>query len=86
MGYLYYKQGSYEGIWRNFLDGAQLLVYLVFGLWYARDKIERANSLAVSFKVISCFKRHYMRDWEQSGMVGWAEAKGLISHVSIDLL
>lgn len=51
-----------------------------------KNKIGRANSLAVSFKVISCFKRHYMRDWEQCGMVGWAEAKGLISHVSIDLL
>lgn len=51
-----------------------------------KNKIGHANSLAVSFKVISCFKTHYMRDWEQCGMVGWAEAKGLISHVSIDLL
>jgi hypothetical protein len=66
--------------------------WMVLSSWFSfcsvvcKNKIGRANSLAVSFKVISCFKRHYMRDWEQCGMVGWAEAKGLISHVSIDLL
>ncbi len=40
VGYLCYKQGSYEGIWRNFLDGAQLLVYLFFILWYARTRLD----------------------------------------------